>query len=142
MLVNYKQKRYESCAPEKYNFFYQMKFNTEFFIKFILARNILRAASVASYSSFPLCITSLYLTSHILQTNLFSCLTWKTVRSSSSYFQMSKAVSTFVSPGAVFTFECRGRHGSRRSVQMNKKSARQVLLLQAFRLLLIFYLDS
>lgn len=34
------EKRYERAAPEKYNFFYQMKFNTEFFIKFILARNI------------------------------------------------------------------------------------------------------
>lgn len=52
LLVNYKEKRFKRTLPEKYNFFYQMKFNTKFFIKFILARRI--------PSSYSLCSALLY----------------------------------------------------------------------------------
>lgn len=48
LLVNYKEKRFKRTLPEKYNFFYQMKFNTKFFIKFILARRIPSSYSLYS----------------------------------------------------------------------------------------------
>lgn len=83
LLVNYKEKRFKQTLPEKYNFFYQMKFNTKFFIKFILARRIpssyslvLRFCTTLSREQYLECIHSVSSSWNIVRElvyNFFFC---------------------------------------------------------------------